>query len=95
MVKLWTCTFRLAPVKDISIPMFELLAYFFLNRLIASVKIAVESEVEIECSVRRVPKLYCGGYGKCIKSGTFGCRTGPRKFGRMLTAKTGFMYQLH
>ena len=47
MVKLWTCTFRLAPVKDISIPMFELLAYFLLNRLIASVKIAVESEVEI------------------------------------------------
>ena len=45
-VKLWTSKCRLAPVKEISIPRLELLACFLLSKLIASVKTAVESEVE-------------------------------------------------
>ena len=46
-VKFWTSKCRLAPVKEISIPRLELLACFLLSKLIASVKTAVESEVEI------------------------------------------------
>ena len=46
-VKLWTSKCRLASVKEISIPRLELLACFLLSKLIASVKTAVEGEVEI------------------------------------------------
>ena len=93
--ELWTSKCRLVPVKEISVPRLELLACLLLSKLIASVNTAVESEVQIECFVERICKLYCCGYGKCIQSGRFGCRTGSRKFGIMLTVKTGFMHQLH
>ena len=46
-VKLWTSKCRLVPVKEIWIPRLELLACFLIYKLIASVKTAVESEVEI------------------------------------------------
>ena len=96
MVKLWTSKCRLAPEKEISIPGLELLACFLWSKLIALMKTVVETEVEIvKCSVGWICKLRCGEYGKGIKSGRFGCRTRSRKFGRMLAAKTGFMYQLH
>ena len=96
-VKLWTSKCRLAPVKEILIPRLELLACFLLSKLIASVKTATESEVEIVKSVLLDGFANCVvvDMGKCIKSGRFECRTGSRKFGSMLTAKTGFMYQLH
>ena len=51
-VKLWTSKCRLAPVKELSIPRLELMACLLLSRLVASVRVAVESEVKIV-------KLFC------------------------------------
>ena len=95
-VKFWTSKCRLTPVKEISIPRLELLACFLLSKLFASVKTAVESEVEI---VRVFwwtdSQIVLWWIRKVHKEWKVWVQNRSRKFGRMLTGKTGLMYQLH
>ena len=93
-VKLWTSKWRLAPVKEISIPRLELLVFFLLSKLITLVKTAGESEVEIV-------RVFCWTDSQIVlwwmrqvhKEWKVWVQTGSRKFRRVSTVKTGFMHQ--
>ena len=47
-VMLWTSKCTLVPVKELSIPRLELMAYSLLSRLMVSVKLEVEKEVSVK-----------------------------------------------
>ena len=49
-IRLWTSKCRLAPVKELSILLFELMACLLLSRLMVSVKLAAEKEVSVKNS---------------------------------------------
>ena len=49
-IRLWTSKCRLAPVKELSILLFELMACLLLSRLMVSVKLAAEKEISVKNS---------------------------------------------
>ena len=89
-VKLWTSKCRLAPVKEILIPRLELLACFLLSKLIASVKTAAESEVEIVKSVLLDGFANCGGYGQVHKEWKVWVRNRVAKIREYLDSENWF-----